>query len=66
MTLFMNRAGRGFSEVGNILNVDFEDDARAVATVDWDRDGDLDMWVANRSAPQPLEPASAPQQTEGV
>ncbi|MDG1890984.1 MAG: tetratricopeptide repeat protein [Verrucomicrobiota bacterium] len=50
--LFMNRAGRGFSEVGNILNVDFEDDARAVATVDWDRDGDLDMWVANRSAPQ--------------
>jgi hypothetical protein len=50
--LFLNRAGNGFSDVGAILGVDFDDDARAVATIDWDRDGDLDMWVANRTAPQ--------------
>ena len=50
--LFFNRKGKGFAEVGGILGVDFDDDARAVATVDWDRDGDLDLWVANRTAPQ--------------
>jgi tetratricopeptide (TPR) repeat protein len=50
--LFFNRKGKGFAEVGGILGVDFEDDARAIATVDWDRDGDLDLWVANRTAPQ--------------
>lgn len=51
-SLFLNRSGEGFTDVGSILGVDFDDDARAVAVVDWDRDGDLDMWVANRSAPQ--------------
>ena len=28
------------------------DDARGIATTDWDGDGDLDLWVANRSGPQ--------------
>ncbi len=50
--LFLNRKGDGFADVGAILGVDYDDDARAVATVDWDRDGNLDMWVANRTAPQ--------------
>lgn len=27
-------------------------DSRAVATVDWDQDGDLDLWVSNRTAPR--------------
>ena len=30
----------------------FFDDARAVATVDWDFDGDLDFWITNRTAPR--------------
>ncbi len=50
--LFLNRSGNGFTEVGGLLGVGFDDDARAVATVDWDRDGDLDLWVSNRTAPQ--------------
>ena len=50
--LFLNRKGNGFAEVGGLLGVDFADDARAVASVDWDRDGDLDLWVTNRTAPQ--------------
>jgi thiol-disulfide isomerase/thioredoxin len=29
-----------------------DDDARAVSRVDWDHDGDLDFWIANRSGPQ--------------
>lgn len=51
-SLFLNKRGRGFAEVGGLLGVDFDDDARAVAVVDWDRDGDLDLWVTNRTAPQ--------------
>ncbi len=50
--LFLNRGGAGFTDIGGLMGVDYDDDARAIATVDWDRDGDLDMWVANRSAPQ--------------
>ena len=49
---FLNPGGNGFADVGGILGVDFEDDARAVASVDWDRDGDLDLWVTNRTAPR--------------
>ena len=50
--LFLNMGGKGFADVGGLLGVDFEDDARAVAVMDWDRDGDLDMWVTNRTAPR--------------
>ncbi|MDG2124296.1 MAG: ASPIC/UnbV domain-containing protein, partial [Verrucomicrobiales bacterium] len=50
--LFLNLKGQGFSEAGSLMGIDFDDDARAVAVVDWDRDGDLDLWVTNRTAPQ--------------
>jgi len=50
--LFLNLEGRSFADVGALFGVDFDDDARAVATVDWDRDGNLDMWVTNRTAPR--------------
>ena len=50
--LFLNLEGNGFAEVSGLFGVDYVDDARAVATVDWDRDGNLDMWVTNRTAPQ--------------
>ena len=32
--------------------IGFSDDGRGVARVDWDFDGDMDFWIANRSAPQ--------------
>ncbi len=51
-SLFLNRAGQGFVEAGALLRADFEDDARAVAMADWDLDGDLDVWITNRTAPQ--------------
>ncbi len=50
--LFLTQKGKGFAEVAGLLGVDFDDDARSVAVVDWDQDGDLDLWVANRTAPQ--------------
>lgn len=51
-SLFLNLEGNGFANVADILGVDFEDDSRAVAVVDWDRDGDLDLWLTSRTAPR--------------
>ena len=48
---FLN-TGRGrFADVSAASGLDFPDDGRGLAVVDWDHDGDLDFWVANRTAP---------------
>jgi tetratricopeptide (TPR) repeat protein len=49
---FLNMAGRRFATVSAISGLDFPDDGRCVATVDWDHDGDLDLWISNRNAPR--------------
>ena len=49
---FLNLKGHGFADIGGLVGIDYDDDARAVAVQDWDRDGDLDLWVTNRTAPQ--------------
>ncbi len=41
-----------FADVSYASGFDFPDDARAVASVDWDHDGDLDLWITNRTAPR--------------
>ena len=41
-----------FADISSVSGLDFPDDGRAIATVDWDHDGDLDMWISNRSAPR--------------
>jgi hypothetical protein len=38
---FINLEGKGFANVSGLLGSDFDDDGRAVATADWDHDGDL-------------------------
>ncbi len=43
---------KAWASVGHVTGFDFPDDARAVAVTDWDLDGDVDTWIANRSAPQ--------------
>ncbi|NCF91640.1 MAG: hypothetical protein GWQ05_11890, partial [Verrucomicrobiaceae bacterium] len=44
---FLNVSGangeRRFATASAAFGLDFEDDARAPALVDWDRDGDLDL-----------------------
>ncbi len=42
----------GFADVSAVSGFDFLDDARALGVVDWDGDGDLDLWVTNRTGPQ--------------
>ena len=41
-----------FANVSAASGFDFPDDGRGLAVVDWDQDGDLDLWVANRTAPR--------------
>jgi thiol-disulfide isomerase/thioredoxin len=49
---FLNINGDRFATVSATSGLDFDDDARSPVSIDWDRDGDLDLWVANRTAPQ--------------
>ena len=49
---FLNTQTNGFANISTVAGFDFPDDARAMATVDWDADGDLDVWVTNRTAPR--------------
>ena len=49
---YLNTGGGRWASVGFTSGFDFDDDARAVAPVDWDGDGDLDVWLANRTAPR--------------
>ena len=41
-----------FANVSAVSGIDFPDDGRALVTTDWDQDGDLDIWTANRNAPR--------------
>ena len=42
----------GFANLSSLSGVDLPDDARGVATTDWDGDGDTDIVMTCRSAPQ--------------
>lgn len=41
-----------FADISRISGLGFKDDGRALAFVDWDHDGDLDVWLRNRTSPR--------------
>ncbi|MFN0127873.1 MAG: tetratricopeptide repeat protein, partial [Verrucomicrobiales bacterium] len=41
-----------FATVSAASGLDLIDDGRAIASSDWDGDGDLDFWLVNRTAPR--------------
>ncbi len=49
---FLNTHGMRFADVSMMSGLGLKDDGRALAVTDWDRDGDLDLWVSNRTAPR--------------
>ncbi|HJM62454.1 MAG: hypothetical protein CMN05_08335 [Roseibacillus sp.] len=49
---FLNTGKGRFATASATSGFDFYDDARAVARSDWDHDGDIDLWFANRTAPR--------------
>lgn len=49
--VFLNTGTTRWAGVSHVSGFDFDDDNRALAATDWDGDGDVDLWVANRTAP---------------
>ena len=51
---FLNTGGTtaSFADVSAVTGFDFADDGRGLASADWDFDGDLDVWITNRTAPR--------------
>ena len=50
--VFLNTDGASMANVSSVTGLDFPDDGRGMAMVDWDHDGDLDIWLSNRNAPR--------------
>jgi len=50
--LFLNLDGLHFVDVSFATGTDFIEDARAVASLDWDQDGRIDLLLKNRNAPR--------------
>lgn len=49
---FLNTGGGRFADVSGAIDLDLIDDGRTLAVTDWDHDGDLDLWLANRTSPR--------------
>jgi tetratricopeptide (TPR) repeat protein len=49
---FLNTRGPRFADVSAATGLDFADDGRGLAVTDWDHDGDLDLWLTNRTSPR--------------
>ena len=49
---FLNTGGGRFANISAVSGFDYLDDSRAIGVVDWDHDGDLDLWVTNRTGPR--------------
>lgn len=41
-----------FADASFVTGLGFADDSRGMALVDWDFDGDVDLWTTNRTAPR--------------
>ena len=49
---YWNAGDGSFVDVSHTAGLAFAHDGRSFARVDWDGDGDLDLWLKNRTAPQ--------------
>ncbi len=49
---FLNTRAERWADVSAAFGLDLIDDSRAIASVDWDHDGDLDLWLTNRTGPR--------------
>ncbi len=49
---FLNTGAARFADVSAATGLNLPEDGRSLAIVDWDQDGDLDLWLTNRTAPR--------------
>ncbi len=49
---YLNTGAARFANISAVSGLDFPDDGRGMVTTDWDFDGDVDLWVSNRTAPR--------------
>ncbi|MAW61916.1 MAG: hypothetical protein CMJ94_13950 [Planctomycetes bacterium] len=49
---YLNMNDGRFANVSQATHADYGDDARALALIDWDHDGALDLLIKNRTAPR--------------
>lgn len=49
---YLNTGTGKFANISSVSGLDFAEDGRAISSVDWDFDGDLDLWITNRTAPR--------------
>jgi tetratricopeptide (TPR) repeat protein len=49
---FLNIGKHPFANVSSVTALDFPDDSRGIGLVDWDHDGDQDLWMTCRTAPR--------------
>jgi tetratricopeptide (TPR) repeat protein/peroxiredoxin len=50
--VYLNCRNQQFANVSSVTGLDFTDDGRALVVTDWDQDGDLDVWLGNRTGPR--------------
>ena len=50
--VFLNTGNTRFATASVASGLDFADDSRAIGFTDWDHDGDVDLWLRNRSGPR--------------
>lgn len=50
--LFLNTGSGRFADASACAGFDLPDDSRGLAVTDWDQDGDLDVWLSNRTGPR--------------
>ena len=43
---FLNIPGKPFADISIVSGINFADDGRGIAVVDWDHDGRQDFWVS--------------------
>jgi tetratricopeptide (TPR) repeat protein/thiol-disulfide isomerase/thioredoxin len=49
---FLNTRDGRFATISAASGLDFPEDGRAIGLTDWDHDGDVDVWLGNRTGPR--------------
>ena len=47
-----SKTAKRFADISYVSGFDSSNDGRGMALVDWDRDGDIDIWMSNRNGPR--------------